>query len=153
MRPIRFACTITLPMPPEEIAWQILDVANWQNFRGYGPLPGIRVAEYEVRTPAIVGSRIRVTNRDGSTHVEEIVQWQPDERLRLRMGDFSPPLSRLATHFVESWEFQWQGSETRVTRAFEMHARSLVARSCLWMVSWLLKAALSRHLRELKKAA
>ena len=45
----------------------------------------------------MVGTRIRVTNTDGSTHVEEIVEWEPARRIRLRIGGFSPPLSRLAT--------------------------------------------------------
>ena len=91
MRPITFRCTDTLPLNPEEIAGQILDLANWTNFTGYGVLPGIKSAEFEVRTPEIVGTRIRVTNTDRSSHVEEIVEWQPDRRVRLDMKDFSRP--------------------------------------------------------------
>jgi hypothetical protein len=44
--------------PPEDISRQILDITNWFDFKGYGPLPGIRAAGFEVRTPEIVGSRI-----------------------------------------------------------------------------------------------
>ena len=44
MKPITFACHETLPLAPEEIAEQILDVANWPDFRGYGPIPGIKSA-------------------------------------------------------------------------------------------------------------
>jgi hypothetical protein len=94
MKPITFTCHETLPLAPEEIAEQILDVAKWRDFRGYGPIPGIKSAEFETRTPNVVGSRIRVTNLDGSTHVEEIVEWQSDRRLQLQMGNFSKPLSR-----------------------------------------------------------
>ena len=90
-------------MTPDEIAQQILDVTKWPDFQGYGPIPGIKTAEFEVRTANAVGSRLRVTNLDGSTHVEEIVVWRPDERLQLHMQNFSPPLSRLATGFVETW--------------------------------------------------
>ena len=93
MKPITFACTETLKLAPEEIADQILDIANWSEFKGYGFLPGIKAAECKIRTPGVVGSCIRVTNTDGSSHVEEIVEWQPDRRLRLEMKDFSPPLS------------------------------------------------------------
>lgn len=96
MKPIKFACHDTLPFGPEEITRRILDLTNWPDFQGYGPIPGIKVAEFEVRTPGIVGSRIRVSNTDGSSHVEEIVEWQPDRRLRMRFQDFSAPLSRLA---------------------------------------------------------
>ena len=102
MKPITFTCEETLHLAPEDIAQQILDLTKWPEFHGYGPIPGIKVAEFEVQTPGIVGSRIRVTNQDGSSHVEEIVEWEPDHRLRLEMKEFSAPLSRLATGFEET---------------------------------------------------
>ena len=88
MRPIRFSCSDTLALAPADIAGRILDLANWTDFKGYAVLPGIRAAEYEVRTPGVVGSRIRVTNTDGSSHVEEIVEWEPGRSVRLRMNGF-----------------------------------------------------------------
>ncbi len=42
MKPITFACTDTIPLAPQDIARQILDVAKWSDFRGYGPIPGSR---------------------------------------------------------------------------------------------------------------
>src|ERR1700730_1882947 len=106
MKPITFSCKETLALAPEDIARQILDLTKWPDFRGYGPIPGIKAAEFDVQTPSIVGTRIRVTNLDGSSHVEEIVEWQPDQRVQLEMKQFSPPLSRFATGFEEVWEFQ-----------------------------------------------
>jgi hypothetical protein len=153
MKPITFACHETLPLAPEEIAEQILDVAKWPDFRGYGPIPGIKSAEFETRTPNVIGSRIRVTNLDGSNHVEEIVEWQPDRRLQLQMGNFSKPLSRLAASFVETWEFERVGGETRVVRFFELNANSMLARLVLWFISIFLKRAIARHLTEMKHAA
>jgi hypothetical protein len=153
MRPITFRCTDTLPQAPEDIARQILDLANWTSFTGYGVLPGIKTAEFEVRTPDVVGTRIRVTNTDRSSHVEEIVEWQPDRRVRLDMKDFSRPLSRLASGFVETWEFERLDSGTRVTRSFELHARSAFTRPVLWLISLLLKRAVARHLRQMKVPA
>ena len=150
MRPIRFSCAETLGLLPADIAGRILDLANWTDFKGYAVLPGIKAAKYEVRTPRIVGSRIRVTNTDGSSHVEEIVEWQPDHSLRLQMTEFSPPLSRLATEFVESWEFQRIDNATRVTRSFELHPKSGFTRPVLWLISLLLKRAIARHLREMR---
>ena len=70
MKPIRFTCTDTMGLLPADIAGRILDLANWSEFKGYVVLPGIRAAESEVRTPGVVGSRIRVSNTDGSSHVE-----------------------------------------------------------------------------------
>lgn len=150
MKPITFSCEATLPSAPEDIAHQILDLTKWPDFHGYGPLPGIKAAEFEVKTPDIVGSRIRVTNQDGSSHVEEIVEWQPSQRIRLEMKEFSPPLSRLATWFVETWDFECVGNETKVTRSFEMHAKSFLAWPVLWMISIMLKKAIARHLREMR---
>lgn len=153
MTPIAFTCIEMLPFAPEEIAGKILDVAKWTDFTGYGPLPGIREAVFEVRTPAVVGTRIRVTNTDGSSHVEEIAEWEPDRRLRFDMKDFSPPVSRLATGFVETWEFERLGTSTRVTRSFELHAKSAFTRPVLWLISFLLKRAVARHLGRMRRAS
>jgi Polyketide cyclase / dehydrase and lipid transport len=152
MKPITFACREKLPLAPEEIAEHILDLTKWPEFRGYGPIPGIRSAEFETRTPNVVGSRIRVSNLDGSSHVEEIVEWQPNRRLQLRMGDFSKPLSRLATGFVETWEFEQVGYETRAVRSFELNAKSMLTKPLLWLISFFLKRAIARHLTEIKHA-
>ena len=153
MRPIRFACQETLPYPPEQIARQILDLDRWPEFRGYGVLPGIRAAQFERQTPEVVGTRIRVTSTDGSTHVEEIVEWEPDRLLRLHMGEFSPPVSRLAIGFDETWQFEPTGEGTRVIRSFELHPRSGATRPLLWLISLLLKRAIARHLRQMKEAS
>ena len=95
-------------------------------------------------------SRIRVTNTDGSSHIEEIMEWQPNHRLRLQMKEFSPPLSRLATRFEESWAFVRIGSATRVTRTFELHPQSALTRPVLWLISLLLRRAIARHLRQMR---
>ncbi|MCZ2342654.1 MAG: SRPBCC family protein [Bacteroidales bacterium] len=149
-RPVTFSCEATLPQQPEEIASQILDLTKWSQFNGYGPLPGIREAEFETRTDEIIGTRIRVTNRDGSTHVEEIVEWEPTRRLRLHMHEFSPPVSRLATAFDETWDFERDGDRTHVVRFIEMHSKSALTRPLLWLISFLLKRAIARHLEQMR---
>lgn len=149
MNPITFSCRATLFQKPEEIANQILDLGRWPEFNGYGPLPGIRQAEFVARTDEIVGTRIRVTNRDGSTHVEEIVEWKPTRRLLLHMYEFSPPVSRLATAFDESWEFELEGDQTHVVRSFDMYPKSALTRPLLWLISFLLKRAIARHLEQM----
>lgn len=150
MTPISFSCEETLLLAPEDIARQILDLTKWPDFHGYGPIPGIKTAEFEVQTPGVVGTRIRVTNLDGSSHVEEIVEWQPDHRIRLEFKEFSPPLSRLATTFEEIWDFERLEGQTKVSRSFRLHAKSILARCLLWLMSFLLKRAIARHLREMK---
>ena len=152
MKPITFSCQETLTVTPSEVARQILELSRWPEFRGYAFIPGIKEAKFEVQTPQIVGSRIRVFNTDGSSHVEEIVEWLPDQRLTLRMKDFSPPLSRLATSFEETLEFERIDEATRIIRSFKLHAKSPLARMFLWLISWFLKRAIARHLRQMQKA-
>jgi hypothetical protein len=55
----------------------------------------------------------------------------------------------LATGFVETWEFERLGHGTRVVRSFHMHAKSLFTRPVLWLISFLLKRAIARHLRQM----
>jgi hypothetical protein len=153
VNPIIFSCEATLAEPPERIAEHILDLGLWPGFEGYGPLPGIKVARFEARTSEVVGTRIRVIDTGGSSHVEEVVEWEPDRLIRLRMGEFSPPLSRLATHFDETFMFEQTGGRTRVVRRFELYPRSTATRPLLWLVSSLLKRAVTRHLRRIKAAS
>ncbi|MGC3961537.1 MAG: SRPBCC family protein [Verrucomicrobiota bacterium] len=151
MTPITFACHATLSMTPEQVVEQIMDVTKWPEFQGYGPIPGIKSAVFETRPPEIIGSRIRVTNLDGSTHVEEIVEWMPNKHLSLRMSDFSPPLSRLAAGFLEVWQFQPGVNETQVIRSFEIHAKSIATKPILWLISFLLKRAITRNLDQMTR--
>jgi hypothetical protein len=153
LKPITFACEESLGLLPKQITEQILDISQWSSFQGYAVLPGIRTAEFEFRTPEIVGSRIRVMNTDGSSHVEEIVEWEPDRRIGLQMREFSLPLSRVATGFNETWEFSRIGRDTRVVRSFELHSTSRVTRPLLWLISILLKKAVARHLRQMRDSS
>jgi hypothetical protein len=66
------------------------------------------------------------------------------------MQEFSPPLSRLATGFEETWEFERIGNETHVTRSFRLDAKSVLARLPLRVISFFLKRAIARHLREMR---
>lgn len=149
MKPVSFCCRRAFQIAPETIAAQILEIENWPKFGGYGILPGIRKAAFETRTPDIVGTRIRVESTDGTSHVEEILEWEPSRRLHLRMAEFSPPLSRLATHFDEIWTFERHGDETRVRREFQLHPRSAVTRWLLLLISVLLRRAVDRHLAQM----
>jgi len=150
MKPITFSCSVTLSLTPNEIAANILDLEKWPEFQGYGLMPGIRSAEFEVETPEVVGTKIRVTNTDNSSHVEEITVWEPDSRVVLRMDEFSPPLSRLANYFLEIWKFEQESGKTRVTRSFELHPRRLLTKLPLWLISFLLKKAIARQLRQMR---
>jgi hypothetical protein len=129
---------------------RILDVASWPSWHGYGPIPGIREARFLARTENGVGSRIGVTNSDGTTHVEEVIAWQPPHAAELRIAELSPPLSRLATHMLERWRVEpGENGGSRVTRTFELHAAGIAGRLALPIVAFFLGRAVARHLREL----
>lgn len=153
MKPITFTCVETLSISGDEIAQQILDVANWTDFKGFGFLPGIKAAEFEIKTPEVVGTRIKVTNTDGSNHVEEIVEWRPDCRLVLHFKDLSPPVSRLATGFEETWDFEPISSGTKVDRSFKLYAKSVLTWPLLWLISIFLKKAIIQHLTHMRNEA
>ena len=153
MKPITFSCAEIIGISSDEIAQQILNLANWPDFKGFGVLPGIKAAEFEVKMPEIVGSRIKVIDTEGSSHVEEIVEWQTDRRLRIHMKEFSPPLARLATDFEETWDFERIDGGTKVIRSFKLYAKSALTRPLLWVVSILLKKAIARHLEQMSMAA
>lgn len=149
MQPVAFSCTQFIPHSSAILCAEIANTARWNQFGGYGPLPGIAGAEYERRTPDMVGSRIRVRNRDGSQHVEEILRWEPEHAVELRLQEFTPPLSRIAAQFVEEWRFLPQGSGTLVTRTIRMVPTRPAARPALWLISLLMRRAIAHHLRQM----
>ena len=156
MKTITFEVSHFIPETPEGIAARIADVDSWSTFEGYGPLPGIDYAEYETRTPEIAGSRVRVHNADGSSHVEALEVWEPGERIVLRLGDFGPPLNRIASHFLEDWHFEERDGPdagTLVTRQMEMFPRSPLMLPALWLISNLMRRALERHMERMVEEA
>lgn len=149
MTPIIFTLTRVLPYPADAICAEVANVAHWNTFKGYGMMPGIQSAEYETRTPNMVGSRIRVRNTDGSTHTEEIYQWVDAKAMAMKFCDFVPPLSQVATHFTEEWQLGPQGNGTLVTRNFQMFPRSTLTRPSLWLISQLFRRAIGHQLEQM----
>lgn len=146
MKPIGFTCRQLIHASGVEICAGIADTTRWSEFSGYGPLPGIESASYETCPDDMLGARIRVRNRDGSEHIESIYRWQPGVAVAMKLHEFTPPLSRLATHFTEEWSLQAQGQATLVTRRFQMFPVSAAARPLLWLISLLFRRAIDHHL-------
>lgn len=150
LRPVRLLCSEWTPHCADGICAGIANVEHWSDFHGYGPVPGILHAEYEVQTDGMVGSRIRVRNQDGSSHVEEIVTWDPPHAATLRMYRFSAPLDRFATHFVEDWRMTPHEGGTLIERTLTLHPRNRVGRALLQVVGFFLRRAIRRHLRQIR---
>lgn len=146
MPPIIIQVHTTSHLTPQAICAGILEMERWPEFKGYGFLPGIKQAYFEVQTPTVVGSRIRVHNLDGSSHVEAIVKWEVNHQVTLQFESFSPPLNGLATHFVENWHFRPTANGTQVTRTMALYPKNLMGGLMLRLIAPLMKEAFEQHL-------
>jgi hypothetical protein len=149
MPPITIQVHATSRLTPQAICAGILEMERWPKFKGYGFLPGIKQAYFEDQTPTVVGSRIRVHNLDGSSHVEELVEWEPASTVVLKFQNFSPPLSYLAAHFIETWYFASTPTETQITRAMSLYHKNWLGQIMFMWVAPLMQKAFAQHLQQL----
>ena len=105
-----------------------------------------------MKTPELVGSRIEVQNNDGSSHVEEIIEWDVANRIVLRFQEFNSPLQNLATHFIETWEFRKSSDGTEASRIMTMYPKGLFGWLMLIPISTLMKKAFEKNLRQTNTA-
>ena len=150
MSPITFSCEEPLPATPADIARNILDLSRWSEFTGYGVIPGIKSAVFDRRTDDIIGTRIRVTSTDNSSYIEEITEWEPT-RITIEMKELSAALAALATKIIERWELEPADGHTKVTRTFQLYAKSFLTKIPLHLIAVALKKAVSMHLQQLKQ--
>lgn len=152
MNPIEFKVEKTIKNSPSEICENVLDVSTWSSFDGYGFLPGIEKAFYERRNDELVGSRIRVKNSDGTEHLEEILEWETNKKLVMKIYDFPTALSYMATHFIEEWNFKKLAKdETLVTRKFQIYPTSFLTRPLLGQIAGFMERAIAKQLDEMAK--
>ncbi|MEM8892422.1 MAG: SRPBCC family protein [Bacteroidota bacterium] len=149
MPAIKFSCHKFISQLPKAISGQIADIEKWKEFTGHGFLPGIADARFDPKTPDMVGSKIKVRNTDGSQHVEEILLWEADREILMKLHEFSPPLKGIASHFMEHWHLERVDGGTMVERAFELHPRSIFTQPFLWLISLLFRKAIDKHLDEM----
>ena len=151
MKPIEIQTYSLIKKSPQEICSYILDTNHWSKFEGYFFLPGIEKAEFEKRTEKIIGSSIKVHNRDGSSHVEEIIAWDVNRKVVLKFQEFNSPLKNFTTHFIEEWRFTVSGRETEIKRSMKMYPINLLGWIILKPISKLMKKALEKNLIQLNK--
>jgi hypothetical protein len=148
MKPIEIKIVGHVQKSSSEICTEILDTERWSEFEGYSILPGIESAHFEMKTPEIVGSRIKVQNKDGSSHVEVIIEWDVANRIALRFQEFNSPLQNLATHFIEAWEFRKLPDGTEASRIMTMYPKGLLGWLILVPISKLMKKAFEKNVRQ-----
>lgn len=146
MKPIEVKITGHVQKSPQEICAAILDTQRWPEFTGYSILPGIESAYFEVKTPEVVGSKIRVRNTDGSSHMEEIMEWDATSKVMLKFQDFSPPLRYLVAHFIKTWELHGTVGGADISRSMAMYPKSRLASFVLIPISRLMKKAFEKNL-------
>lgn len=144
MKPIEIKIHGETAQSPQEICQEVLTLERWPEFEGYAFLPGIKEARFETRTPGWVGTRIRVQNRDGSSHIEEIIRWDA-KGLSLKFQEFQPPVSHLATHFIETWDFSPIPAGTRITRRMTLFPKNWPGWLLLLPIAHLMKKAFEKQ--------
>ncbi len=145
MKPITIQVQGVTKQSTEEICSTLLNLERWPEFEGYSILPGIERAEFETQIPNVVGTRIKVHNKDGSSHVEEIIEWDTSCWVVLKFQDFSPPIKNFATHFIEVWDLKKNNSEVEFRRSMDMHPKGLIGWLVLMPISRLMKKAFEQQ--------
>ena len=149
MKPVEVKIVGHIQKSSQEICEEILDTERWSEFKGYSILPGIKSAQFEVKTPEVVGSRIKVQNNDGSSHIEEIIEWDVANRIQLKFQEFNSPLKNLATHFIETWEFRKSPtSRTEASRIMSMYPKGIFGWLMLMPISKLMKKEFEENFRQ-----
>jgi hypothetical protein len=148
MQPIEIKIQGIIPKTSAEICSLFQETERWSEFKGYSILPGVKSASFITRTPEMVGSLIQVQNTDGTSHIEEIIEWDVQRRVALRMQGFGTPLKHIATHFIETWEFSPAPGGTHVTRAMRFYPSGLLGWLALLPISYLMKKAFAVSLAE-----
>ena len=152
MKPLEIKVVGHTPKTSVEICQEFLNTDRWSEFKGYSILPGIKNARFDVKNPNLVGSRINVQNTDGSSHVEEIVEWDINHHFTLKFHSFSAPVKNFATHFVETWAFRQTPTGTDTVRTMTMYPKGLLGWLILLPISRLMKRAFEENLRQTQDA-
>jgi hypothetical protein len=153
MSPLHFSIDELVPISPQDFATRLLDLNHWQSFAGYGSIPAIKSAVEENRTPAIIGTAIRITNADASTCLATITEWHPDYRVAIKTTDLTPPLSDSITSIEETWDLEPEpDGQTRITRLVQIFPKSDENNEEVERVALDLKKAMLMHLHQLKES-
>ena len=138
--------SVWLAAPRDVVFDFVASEAGFLSFPGYGPIPGLARVEFEHGSYQQVGSESRVTNTDGSTHREQVVECDRPRRFAVRIHSLSSPFRLLVRELDESWELSTEGTGSRLHRTFGFTLRSpLVWPLSLPLAQWMFRAAIRHH--------
>ena len=146
---IEFSLSEEFSMSPESFCDEIFDVSKWSDFKGYGPIPGIRSVERKNYSESRIGTRFEIINTDDSNHVETVTDYQHGKLITLYYDGFSKPLDGLASHFTETFQFEKHGSTTHVKRTFQLFPKNFIGKIMLSITTIFLKRAVKKHFEKL----
>ncbi len=130
---------------PKYIFDSFLQVEKWNDFKGYGMIPGIKNAKFITKTDSIKGSLIQVQNTDGSSHKEEFLEFEENKYLKIKMYDFSRPLSIFAEYFIEEWVLRKESDHYKIERSMNLYGKGFLSKLLLSIIAKSLKNAIQKH--------
>lgn len=142
---ITFTVEVKYFQEPRYIFDSFMQIEKWNDFKGYGLIPGIKTANFILKSESIKGSIIQVENTDGSSHKEEILAFEKDKYLKIKLYDFSKPLSYFSTHFFEEWALKKMEDGYKVERSMTLFSKGTISRFILKVISLSLKNAIQKH--------
>jgi hypothetical protein len=142
---ISFTVEVKYFQEPQYIFDSFLQIEKWNDFKGFGIIPGIKTANFIIKTDSIKGTIIQVKNSDGSSHKEEILAFEKDTYLKIKMYDFSKPLSYFASFFIEEWALKKIEDGYKVERSMTLLSKGMISKFILKVISRSLKKAIQVH--------
>jgi hypothetical protein len=137
-----------IPVRPEILLDFIASDEGFLSFPGFGPIPPIKSIAFEKGHARQVGSVLRVTNGDGSTHRETITGYEPGRLFAVRVDELSSVFGKLVAFGDERYELQPEGEGTALFRIFAFEPRSPLALPLVIpIVQGLMRGAMRRHHR------
>lgn len=142
---VTFTIEVYYYKEPRYIFDSFMQIEKWNDFKGLGIIPGIKNANFIIKTDSIKGTIICVKNSDGSSHKEEILAFEKDTYLKIKMYDFSKPLSYFASFFIEEWSLKKIEDGYKLERSMTLHSKGMISKFILKVISLTLKKAIYVH--------
>ena len=135
--------TVVFEASPPKVWALMTDLDAMTDFSGYGPIPGIKRAEWLTGNGTNVGSVRRIENTDGSSHREEVMAVEPRRLLVDRIHALDSPLRFLVSEATDRFELAEEGDGTRLVRRFRFELRTALA----WPITLVFRPLFRRALR------
>jgi ribosome-associated toxin RatA of RatAB toxin-antitoxin module len=123
-------------------------------FPGYGIIPAIVRNEWLKGEQRVIGSLCKVHSADGSAMVEEVIAYDPPNRVASKLvSAIVPPFSWLITTGIGTWRFVPGADGTLIKWGYDFEVRSLLSYpAALVVLNFFLARAMQRCLKNMARA-